>query len=179
MYGNRSKWVKTAFKILIANADTSKTQRKTKPSSLVRWIGTRFQMLCASRVFPPLVVLKGTETKRPPIREPIRMVLIHRHLIAVVCCSGLCGCHPNFTRVPDLIPRTAAEDKAMWTYHNPFPDETVAPTVDHRPAGSEYQRTMPRQALEKDSMTFGPRGAFDPPRPEARLNPKTANVVQP
>ncbi|TXT39577.1 MAG: hypothetical protein FD138_42 [Planctomycetota bacterium] len=107
------------------------------------------------------------------------MMMLRRHLIAAICCSGLSGCHPQFTRAPDLVPRTQAQDKALWTYHNPFPDETVGPTVDHRPAGSEYQRTMPRQAIEKDSMTFGPQGAIDPTRPAARLNPKTANVVQP
>lgn len=107
------------------------------------------------------------------------MTMFHRCLIAAVCVTGLSGCHPQFTRVPDLVPRSSAQDKALWSYHNPFPDETMAPTVDHRPAGSEYQRTMPRQAIEKDSMNFRPQGAFEPPRPEARLNPKTANVVQP
>ena len=107
------------------------------------------------------------------------MVLFRRRLIAAMCVAGLSGCHPQFTRVPDLVPRTREQDKALWNYHNPFPDETVAPGVDHRPAGSEVPRTMPRQALEKDSMTFRPRGAFEPPRPEARLNPKSANVVQP
>ena len=76
VYGNRQKWVKTAFKILIANADTPKTRRKTKPSnrdysrpfsnpkwqsassmrrpkiipsSLLLRFGTKFQMLCVSR----------------------------------------------------------------------------------------------------------------------------------
>lgn len=106
-------------------------------------------------------------------------ILFRCCLFAVACLAGLSGCHPQFTRVPDLIPRTAEQDKRLWNYHNPFPDETVGPTVDHRPPGSEIQRTMPRQALEKDSMTFRPRGAFEPSRPEARLNPKTANVVQP
>ena len=107
------------------------------------------------------------------------MTLFCRRLLVAFCVAGLSGCHPQFTRVPDLVPRTTEQDKRLWNYHNPFPDETVGPTVDHRPAGSERQRTMPRQALVKDSMTFRPRGTFEPPRREARLNPKTANVVQP
>lgn len=107
------------------------------------------------------------------------MNLFHTGLFAGACVCGLCGCHPQFTRVPDLVPRTIEQEKALWNYHNPFPDESSGPTVDHRPAGSEVPRTMPRQALEKDSMTFRPRGIFEPPRPEARLNPKTANVVEP
>jgi hypothetical protein len=105
--------------------------------------------------------------------------LIRRCLIAVVSLTGLSGCHPQFTRAPDLIPRTKEEEIARLKYHNPYPDELYAPSVDHRPAGFEREREMPRRALERDSMTFHPRGAFEPPRPEARLNPKTANVVQP
>jgi hypothetical protein len=81
--------------------------------------------------------------------------------------------------VPDLVPRTSEQDKALWNYHDPFPDDSQGPTTDHRPSGSRLQRTMPRQALEKDSMTFRPREPFEPPRQEARLNPKNANVVQP
>ncbi len=107
------------------------------------------------------------------------MMMLRRQLIAAICVSGLSGCHPQFTRAPDLIPRTSEQDKALWNYHDPFPDSTQGPSVDHRPAGGDLQRTMTRQALEKDSMMFRPRGAFEPPRPEARLNPKTANVVQP
>lgn len=105
--------------------------------------------------------------------------LLRRSLIVVAGLAGLSGCHPQFTRVPDLVPRTSQQDKSLWNYHDPFPDSTQGPSIDHRPAGGELQRTMPRQALEKDSMTFRPHGAFEPPRPEARLNPKTANVVQP
>ncbi len=164
VYGKRQKSVKTAFKILIDSADTPKN------------------VADASRIG-----CKTHATHRP---KPIysewrfqdysrRMILFCRRLLVAFCVTGLSGCHPQFTRVPDLIPRTSAQDKSLWNYHNPFPDETVAPSVDHRPAGSELQRTMPRQAIEKDSMTFHPRGAFEPPRPEARLNPKTANVVQP
>ena len=107
------------------------------------------------------------------------MTSFRQCLFAIGCMAGLSGCHPQFTRVPDLIPRTRDQDKALMNYHNPFPDETLAPSVDHRPAGSEVPRTMSRQAMEKDSMTFRPRGAFGPLRPDARLNPKTANVVQP
>lgn len=105
--------------------------------------------------------------------------VLRRSLIVVAGLVGLSGCHPQFTRVPDLVPRTSEQDKSLWNYHDPFPDSTQGPSIDHRPAGGELQRTMPRQALEKDSMTFRPRGAFEPSRPEARLNPKTANVVQP
>lgn len=89
------------------------------------------------------------------------------------------GCHPTFTRVPDLVPRTSAQEKQLSIYHDPLPDHNSGPTTDHRPAGFEFQRTLTRQALEKDSMTFQPRSPLEPPRPEARLNPKTANVVQP
>ncbi len=96
-----------------------------------------------------------------------------------VCVIAVSGCHPRFTRVPDFIPRSTEEDKQSWKYHDPLPDDTTGPTTDHRPAGFNVQRTVPRQALEKDSKTFQPRGPFEPPRPEARLNPKTANVVQP
>lgn len=106
-------------------------------------------------------------------------ILFRCGLFTVACLFGLSGCHPQFTRAPDLVPRTREQDKALMNYHNPFPDETYGPSVDHRPAGSERPRTMPRQALEKDSMTFRPRGASEPPRPEARLNPRNANVVQP
>lgn len=107
------------------------------------------------------------------------MTVFRRCLIAAACGAGLSGCHPLHTRIPDLVPRTREQDKALWNYHNPFPDESAGPSVDHRPPGSELQRTMPRRALEKDSQTFRPRGVFEPPRPEARLNPKTANVVEP
>ncbi len=93
--------------------------------------------------------------------------------------AALTGCHPQFTRVPDLVPRTAAQDRQLWNYFDPFPDDTAGPTTDHRPAGGNIQRTMPRQALEKDSQTFQSRGSVVEPRPQARLNPKTANVVEP
>jgi hypothetical protein len=107
------------------------------------------------------------------------MPRLSRSFFVAACVAGLSGCHPQFTRVPDLFERTPDEYRADWTYHDPFPDDTSGPTVDHRPAGGLRQRTMTRNALEKDSMTFHPRGAFEPRRPEARLNPKTANVVQP
>jgi hypothetical protein len=100
-------------------------------------------------------------------------------LLMAVSVATLCGCHPRFTHVPDLFERSPEQYRTEWTYHDPFPDDTSGPTVDHRPPGGLRQRTMTRSALEKDSMTFRPRGAFEPPRPEARLNPKTANVVQP
>ncbi len=102
-----------------------------------------------------------------------------RCLLASACLTALIGCHPKFTRAPDLVPRTTAQDRALWNYFDPFPDDSGAPTTDHRPAGGNIQRTVPRQALEKDSITFPFRGPSAPPRPEARLNPKTANVVQP
>ena len=102
-----------------------------------------------------------------------------RCLLASVCVAALIGCHPQFMRVPDLVPRTSAQDRARWNYSDPFPDDASAPSTDHRPAGGKTQRTMPRQALEIDSQTFQYRSPTGTPRPEARLNPKTANVVQP
>jgi hypothetical protein len=102
-----------------------------------------------------------------------------RCLLLSACVAALTGCQTRFTRVPDLVPRTTAQDRALWNYFDPFPDDASAPSTDHRPAGGKIQRTMPRQALEKDSQTFQYRDPTDPPRPEARLNPKTANVVQP
>ena len=107
------------------------------------------------------------------------LILFRRCLFTVACLAGLSGCNPLHTRAPDLVPRTSEEDKALWNYHDPFPDDSQGPTTDHRPAGGRLQRTMPRQALEKDSMTIRPRGLFEPARPEARLDAKTANVVQP
>ena len=49
MYGKRQKSVKTAFKILIDFADTSKTPRKTKPSIRVRAFRARFETQFAQR----------------------------------------------------------------------------------------------------------------------------------
>lgn len=89
------------------------------------------------------------------------------------------GCHPQFTRVPDLIPRTRTQDKAEWNYSDPLPDHNAGPSTDHRPAGFNIQRTMPRSAVEKDSMTFQFRTPWQGSRPQAKLNPKTANVVEP
>ncbi len=107
------------------------------------------------------------------------MTLLRRCLFAAACGAGMSGCHPLHTRAPDLVPRTSEEDRALWNYHDPFPDDSQGPTTDHRPSGGRLQRAMPRQALEKDSMTIRPRGVFEPARPEARLDAKTANVVQP
>lgn len=106
------------------------------------------------------------------------MAMFRRYLLAIVCVAGTSGCHPWYTRVPDLVPRSREQDRALWNYHDPFPDDTAGPSTDHRPAGARLQRTMPRQALEKDQITF-PMLPVDPSRPQARLNPKTANVVQP
>lgn len=107
------------------------------------------------------------------------LLVIRRCLFTVACLAGLSGCHPLHTRAPDLVPRSSEQDKALWNYHDPFPDDSQGPTTDHRPAGGRIQRTMPRQALEKDFLTIRPRGAFEPARPEARLDVKSANVVQP
>src|SRR5439155_55585 len=112
-------------------------------------------------------------------RDSKRMTKLWRCLLASACVAASSGCNPQFTRVPDLVPRTNEQDRRLWNYFDPFPDHTTGPTTDHRPAGGNIQRTMPRQALEKDSQTFPLRGPADPPRPEARLNPKTADVVQP
>jgi hypothetical protein len=107
------------------------------------------------------------------------MTKIWPRLLTSSLIAALVGCHPQFTRVPDLVPRTAAQDRQLWNYFDPFPDDTAGPTTDHRPAGGNIQRTMPRQALEKDSQTFQFRSPADESRPQARLNPKTANVVEP
>ena len=107
------------------------------------------------------------------------MTKFWRCLLTSACVAALAGCHPQFTRVPDLVPRTAAQDRQLWNYFDPFPDDTLGPTTDHRPTDGNIQRSMPRQALEKDSQTFRFRGPADEPRPQAKLNPKTANVVGP
>ncbi|MFM9960113.1 MAG: hypothetical protein ACKV2Q_02690 [Planctomycetaceae bacterium] len=81
------------------------------------------------------------------------------------------------------MPRSSDQDKALWNYHDPFPDDSLGPATDHRPAGSRLQRTMPRRSLETHSITDAirtqPLDPSQPTRPEARLNPKTSNVVQP
>lgn len=48
VYGKPLERVKMAFKFLQANADTSKTSGKTKPSSLIHAIGIRFQTIRAN-----------------------------------------------------------------------------------------------------------------------------------
>ena len=92
---------------------------------------------------------------------------------------ALSGCYPQFTRVPDLIPRSVAQDKADWNLHDPQPDHTQGPSTDHRFAGCQNQRTLTRSALEKNAAILEIRTPADGPRPQARLNPKTANVVEP
>ena len=88
------------------------------------------------------------------------------------------GCS-QFTRVPDLVPRSVAQDKADWNLHDPQPDHTQGPSTDHRFAGCEKQRTLTRSALEKNAAVLELRTPADGPRPQAKLNPKTANVVEP
>ena len=100
-------------------------------------------------------------------------------MLASVCVVALSGCHPAFTRVPDLALRTPQQEKLEANYFDPLPDHNAGPSTDHRPAGFELPRTMPRQALEKRSVVLPLRLPGEPSPPEARLNPKFSNVVQP
>ncbi len=66
VYGKRQKLVKTAFKILIDSADTSKTPRKTKLSIPVLAFGTRVESQRLRRVSEGNVSRTSAFQKRIP-----------------------------------------------------------------------------------------------------------------